>query len=213
MDKKTFRKAAIKELQKATQRNKRYRDYQVNKKLKRILDNIEARRILFYLPMNHESNVLKTLFKYQKKGREIFVPFIVGESFNMVHLRLPLVKNSLGIKEPTNSFFRFYKIDAAVIPIIGVDATFGRVGFGKGMYDRFFARHFKRLPKIIFVQNKLCFSERIITDSHDITADYVVTPEKILYRQGTRYDSRIHNGRFRVRTSSWRRGVPGLKKA
>jgi 5-formyltetrahydrofolate cyclo-ligase len=97
-----------------------------------------------------------------------------GESFKIVKYRLPLYKKRFGIKEPNNSFFKAKKIDLAIIPIVGIDAVGKRIGFGKGMYDRFFC-NLSYKPTMVFTQLILCKSEKILSESYDIQADYIIT--------------------------------------
>lgn len=63
-----------------------------------------------------------------------------GESFKMVPFRLPLKKKKFGIYEAGNSLRDIKNIDVAIVPVVGVDGNLQRVGFGKGMYDRFFEK-------------------------------------------------------------------------
>ena len=85
-----------------------------------------------------------------------------------------MYKKKFGIKEPNNSFIKPAKVDLAIIPIVGVDALNKRIGYGKGMYDRFFDRlNYK--PTMIFTQLILCKSEHILSDCYDIQADYIIT--------------------------------------
>ncbi len=96
------------------------------------------------------------------------------DSFKMVKYRLPLKKRKFGIYEPNNSFMKPKKIDLAIVPIVGVDVLNKRIGFGKGMYDRFFYR-LKYRPTIVFTQLVLCKSKEILSDNYDIKADYIIT--------------------------------------
>jgi len=55
-----------------------------------------------------------------------------------------------------------------------VDANCKRIGFGKGMYDRFFNREGKHIKNSIFIQRVICHSREVITDKYDIRADMVI---------------------------------------
>ena len=110
----------------------------------------------------------------RKAKKNVYVPFMQGDSFKIVKYRLPLFKKRFGINEPNNSFFKARKIDLAVIPVVGIDAVGKRIGFGKGMYDRFFAR-LKYRPIMVFTQLVLCKSEKILSEGYDIHADYIIT--------------------------------------
>ncbi|GAA8158646.1 hypothetical protein HpDR82_03030 [Helicobacter pylori] len=95
------------------------------------------------------------------------------EVFSIVPFRLPLKR--LGwFDEPSLS--RCYKreLDCIVVPILGMDTSFRRVGFGLGMYDRSLPKLLKKQPKrplIVFVSRELAIANGILTDAYDIEAD------------------------------------------
>jgi 5-formyltetrahydrofolate cyclo-ligase len=95
-------------------------------------------------------------------------------SFKMVKYQLPLTKKKFSILEPINKQKTLQKIDLAIVPIVGIDKTFRRIGFGKGMYDRFFEKC-KSKPKIVFVQLIPCISKNVLTEAHDIKADLYIS--------------------------------------
>ena len=150
----------------------------VNLKLDSLISQHDPRSILFYIPMDHEVDVHKLLVKERKK-RKVYAPFMVGNSFKMVAYRQPLIRGRFNIKEPKNSFLNINEVDMMIVPILGVDKTYRRVGFGKGIYDRFYAR-LKRKPIVIFIQTTLCYTSSLVTDDYDIKADYIVTPKKLI---------------------------------
>jgi len=100
--------------------------------------------ILFYLPMPIEVDLRKLMNKERKKYK-IFVPFIVKESFKMIKYRLPLRRNIYNIYEPPQSHLKIKDVDMIIVPVVGVDGACKRVGFGKGMYDRYFQTRFQPL--------------------------------------------------------------------
>ncbi len=155
--------------------NRYYLDSKVNAKLLKLLRKRAKKgmNILFYVPMDMEADIRKTLQKMRRK-HTVLVPFMEGKSFKMVPYRLPLKKKKFGIYEAGNSFREFKNLDIAVVPAVGIDNTNKRVGFGKGMYDRFFAK-LKKKPYTIFVQRKECRTDKSVCDEHDIVADAVVT--------------------------------------
>ena len=55
-----------------------------------------------------------------------------------------------------------------------MDAIGKRIGFGKGMYDRFFDR-IDYKPKLIFTQLTLCKANKTLSNKYDIQADFVIT--------------------------------------
>ena len=111
-----------------------------------------------------------------RKKCDVLVPFMEDKSFKMVSYRLPLKKKKFGIYEAGNSYKKFKKLDVAIVPIIGFDKDFKRIGFGKGMYDRFFDR-LKYKPLTIFTQLKRCYINKPICDDFDISCDIFVSSE------------------------------------
>ena len=81
-----------------------------------------------------------------------------GKSFKMVSYRLPLKKKKFGIYEAGNTIRNIKKIDIAVVPVVGVDGRLQRVGFGKGMYDRFFEKLEKKMYSINVKDKSLIFN-------------------------------------------------------
>ena len=61
-----------------------------------------------------------------------------------------------------------------VVPIVGIDETYRRVGFGAGMYDRFYEK-LQTKPITIFTQLKLCKSKIVVTSKYDIKPDFIIT--------------------------------------
>ena len=178
LTKSKFRQNCLKKIKKLPSHNKLYRDYLLNRKLQSLLRAKKRADILFYHPLKDEANIMKTLKKMRKK-HNIFIPFMVGKSFKMVPFRLPLKKKKFGIFEAGNTLRNIRKIDIAIVPVVGVDGRMQRVGFGKGMYDRFFEKLQKR-PYTVFIQPKLCHTKEKICDRYDITGDVVITPTDMI---------------------------------
>ena len=132
------------------------------------------KRILIFIPLKNEPDIRWVINKLRREKKEIFVPFIEDLTFKMVKYTLPLKKKKFSILEPLNKNKTLAKIDLAIVPIIGMDKSFKRVGFGKGMYDRFFA-NLSYKPKIVFVQLVPCISKEIVTDNYDIKADEYIS--------------------------------------
>ena len=175
-NKKRFRTQSLKQLAKITQ-SAYGKDKQVVSDLYRYIKKTQSKRVMLYIPLKSEVNLYPLINRLRKEKREVYVPFMEGKSFRLVKYRLPLRKKRFGIKEPKDSHqYRNKQIDIAIVPMVGVDATLRRVGFGKGMYDRFFEKEVKNINKIIFVARALCYSKEVITDHYDVQADMIITP-------------------------------------
>lgn len=170
-----FRKSCIKRLEFTSLFLKYYKNKIIVKELKNFIKRNESKNILLYVPLGIEVDVKPLILSLRKsKNINVYVPYMQGDSFKIVKYRLPLHTKKFGIKEPNNSFFKAAKLDLAIIPVVGIDALNKRIGYGKGMYDRFFDRlTYKTM--MVFTQLILCKSEQILSDKYDIQADYIIT--------------------------------------
>ncbi|MEA1893552.1 MAG: 5-formyltetrahydrofolate cyclo-ligase [Campylobacterota bacterium] len=170
-----FRENCLKKIKNIPTCNKYYRDAMINRYLLKELSSLRSKKILFYYPLGFEVDIRKTLTQ-MRINNDVFIPFMQNKSFKVVPFRLPLKKKKFGIFEAGNTIRNINKIDIAIVPIIGVDGKLQRVGFGKGMYDRFFAK-LKKRPYTIFIQPEICFTKKLICDDYDITCDILLTPK------------------------------------
>jgi len=176
LSKTTFRQNSLNRLKNSSKHNRLYKTSLLNKKLLAQFKDKKRANILFYYPLNMEADIRKTLNKLRKK-HNIYIPFMVEQSFKMVPFRLPLQKKKFNIYEAGNSLRNIKNIDVAIVPVVGVDGNMQRIGFGKGMYDRFFEKLQKR-PYIIFTQLEFCYTDKLICDDYDIACDLLLTPKK-----------------------------------
>ncbi len=180
LTKTVFRQNCLQKLKNLSAHNKLYRNSLLNKRLLKELQGIQNASILFYYPIEMEANILKVLTKMRQKNN-IYIPFMQGESFKMVPFRLPLTQKKFGIFEAGNTLRNINKVDIAIVPVVGVDGNLQRVGFGRGMYDRFFEKLQKR-PYTIFIQQEFCHTKELICDSYDVFGDILLTPTREMVR-------------------------------
>ena len=172
-----FRKLSLKKLHFFSNFAKIKKNKDICKKIINIIDLHKPKKIMLYIPLKIEVDVRVIIEKLRKrKNIEVYVPYMRGKSFVAVKYRLPLKKKKFGIKEPNFSRYRENKIDLdmIIVPIVGIDKTYRRVGFGAGMYDRFYEKLNKK-PVTIFTQIKLCKTDKLVTQKHDISPDYIIT--------------------------------------
>jgi len=177
LQKKQFRQKCLHALKRAAVRKSYIKDMKVRKILYELIVSTEAQSVMLYLPLETEVDLYPLIKRLRREKRRLYVPFMEGKSFRVVKYRYPLEKKRFGIKEPKNSRqYRKKRIDIAVVPIVGIDHTFRRVGFGKGMYDRFFEKEMKYIGTTVFVARTLCYSSQTVTDSYDVGADMMIVP-------------------------------------
>ncbi len=175
-----FRKKCLDMMKRSSLFNKRYKNHLVNNKLELLLKKIKNKNILLYFPLENEVNIKRIIVKLRKKNN-ILLPFMQNKSFKVVPFRLPLQKKKFNIYEAGDSFKKINNIDIAIVPVVGVDGNLQRIGFGAGMYDRFFAK-LKKKPYTLFIQNDLCYTRGYICDDFDVKADIYLTPKTQQYQ-------------------------------
>jgi len=174
--KKEFRIRCLQRLKKVSKNLAYKKDKIITDKLYRYIKEQKAQNIILFLPLGLEVNIYPLIMKLRKEKKNLYVPFMEGASFRLVKYRLPLRKKQFGIKEPIDSKqYKIKQIDIAIVPIVGVDVTHRRVGFGKGMYDRFFEKNSKNIKQIVFVTRELCYAKEVVTDHYDVKADMIFT--------------------------------------
>jgi len=179
VNKTVFRKKCVKKLKKRALFRPYGNDKRVSEKLYRYIKKMNYRVIMLYMPLKIEVNVHDLIIRLRKEKSVVLVPFMVGKSFRLVKYRLPVKVKNFGVKEPniSNNFYK--KIDLAIVPVIGMDQRFKRVGFGKGFYDRFFEKEGDKIDEIFFVARCDCVASEVITDEYDIEGNFYISPKKI----------------------------------
>lgn len=169
-----FRKSCLLQLKFGTQFTKLKKNSEICKKLENIIKTYGVKNVLLYLPLEFEVDVRPLIAKLRKSSScNVFVPYMIDDSFVPVPFRLPIKTKKFRIKEPSFSSLK-PKIELAIVPVIGIDGDNRRIGFGKGMYDRYFA-NLRHKPIIVFTQLKLCKTAQLLGEAHDIKADFVIT--------------------------------------
>jgi 5-formyltetrahydrofolate cyclo-ligase len=184
-----FRKRAKEKLKKF--QNKFFASKIVSKRLKLLLRNMKG-RVLFYLPLDIEPDIRNVILWRMKIDGDVFVPRVVGDDFLITKLRFPIEKGRFTNEGSSKNGF-FGKIDVAVIPVIGVDLSFSRIGFGKGMYDRYI-RNLNTKPVVIFVQLDTLLNREIITNYFDIESEFYISSKLFLQiLRNRRYGNNVNN--------------------
>lgn len=173
-NKSEFRKSCVKRLKFSARIGKIKKNSVISSKIEKVIKKYSAKNILLYLPLEFEVDLTKLIAKLRKNDNcKVFVPFMIGESFVPVLFRLPLMSGRFKIKEPSFSYLR-PKIDLAIVPVVGIDGKNRRIGFGKGMYDRYFGS-LKKRPVVVFTQLTICKTTQFLGENHDIMADLIIT--------------------------------------
>ena len=100
-----------------------------------------AATVFCYVSFGSEIETLP-LIKHILKEKTLCVPYCTDKTGNMIAVKIDslddLLPGSFGILEPKNPLeFDKSLIDVCIVPGLGFDKQGGRIGYGKGYYDRF----------------------------------------------------------------------------
>lgn len=136
-----------------------------------------AGRVMCYVSMNSEVETDLILSSLIESGRA-YVPYTVDGIITPRRLlSMPNRVDGLGNVE-AELMGEESDIDISVTPIVAFDKMY-RVGYGKGCYDRFFAKN----PSVVKIG--LAFDEQefaFTPESNDIPLDIIVTQSRVLKR-------------------------------
>ena len=128
-----------------------------------------------------EPDTAEIIQKLLEMGKKVAVPITDTEnvtlSLSYIDSAEDLTEGAYGIPEPkTISAANTVDMDIILVPGLAFDKNGGRMGFGKGYYDRLLQG--SKATKI-----GLCYEfqlhSKIPTDAHDVPMDIIVTEEKI----------------------------------
>lgn len=135
----------------------------------------EARTICAFCAISGEPDILDPW----PIDKRIALPRVQGDemSFHWISGRDELVPGRFGIWEPSpEASPAGFSFDLILVPGMAFDRRGGRLGRGRGYYDRFLASASGFLAGI-------CFDDQLVPevpcDSHDVRMNEVVTPSEI----------------------------------
>ncbi len=115
----------------------------IEKKLFALPEFQRAKTVMFYVSFRSEVKTEKMIRNALNLKKRIAVPVVDGEKIvvsEIKNLKEELIEGSFGIREPKKEFRRRMnqkKIDLVVVPGVVFDKRGGRLGYGRGYYDRF----------------------------------------------------------------------------
>ena len=131
-----------------------------------------------YLAKSSEAPTEKLIERLLASGKKVYCPRIDGKTMQAVAFGDDFTLSEFQTVEPVGDVYEG-EIDAVIAPLLAADRQGGRLGYGGGYYDRFFAEHPNAL-KIGY-----CFdfqlTKEVPTESTDIRLDIVVTDKQIIF--------------------------------
>jgi len=144
---------------------------------------MNARHPCVYSAIAGEMPTAGLLVECLERMAPVALPRVAGDelALHIVTGGDKLQRGAFGILEPVADLPQAdpAQIDCIVVPGVAFDATGGRVGRGRGYYDRLLARIPATAPRIALAWEWQVF-ERVPLEPHDLRMDFIITPERVI---------------------------------
>jgi 5-formyltetrahydrofolate cyclo-ligase len=142
----------------------------------------DVRSVLLFAPLPEEPDIWPLLSEAIAAGKTVALPaFVPGTSLytarQIIEPARDLVPGKFGIREPAASCpeVALNRLDLALVPGVAFDVSGGRLGRGKGFYDRL-------LPAVNGLKCGVAFDEQIVdavpVGPMDVRLNCIVTPTR-----------------------------------
>ena len=144
----------------------------------------EARHVFCYLAMPDEVDTRAILEACAATGKTVSVPWIKGDAPEMFPCQfdpaVAVADTALGFQQPKELAPVTIPVDFAVIPGRAFDIRGGRLGRGKGYYDRFLLKTREDGGVLCALAFEIQIEEEVPCESHDVRMDLVVTEARVI---------------------------------
>ncbi len=153
-DKTEIRKEVGKRISRLTDAEKLSAAQKVRDLIVRLKEFIKAKTVMVYLAKADEVDTAPIAEQARADGKGLIVPVVNGSEILPCELEDRLEASDLGVLEPvTRKMVNKDNIDLVIVPGRAFSASGGRIGRGKGFYDRFLTSLSNSVPTI-----GICFS-------------------------------------------------------
>ena len=180
MEKREFRRLVKERFKVISEEQKQSKSSAVVEQLRQILGQRQASVVALFAPMADEVRIGELCNELAESGRcRVVLPRVVDmgpdaamEFFD--YMPSQMVEGAYGILEPQGEQACLVSdIDVMIVPGVAFDRTGGRLGRGKGYYDRYISREGFRAECIGVCYDFQLF-DKLPTEQHDRVMDIVV---------------------------------------
>jgi 5-formyltetrahydrofolate cyclo-ligase len=163
---------------------------QIFERLAELPEYVRAGTLMLYLSFRSEVGTHEFLGRAWSAGKRVVVPCCVGQRLELFRLESPdeLVPGTLGILEPgaplraaADRRVAAAELDLVVVPGLAFDGQCGRLGYGKGYYDRLL-HEVRDDAALVAVAFQCQIFPEVPVLPYDVRVDRVVT-EEAMYRR------------------------------
>ena len=148
----------------------------------------EAKNILFFMSLEKEIQTWEMICQCLEIGKKVYLPVTVKNSSDLkivplLNKDIDLVSGTYGIKKPRKINYDYVdlnQINLVIVPGLAFDYQGSRLGYGKGYYDRLFA---KGNPKMLRFGVALDFQilDCVPKSKNDLPVNLIATEKRVLF--------------------------------
>ena len=152
-----------------------------------------AKTVLFYASFRDEAGTLGLIESAVRSGKRVMLPRVEGPELALYYIgsTAELVMSRMGIPEPAGqkkTAAGISEADVVIVPGVAFDLSGGRLGYGKGYYDKLLARRekAKRIPLAALAYEAQIYEGTLPLMPHDVRMDFVITEKRTVAVGGKR---------------------------
>jgi 5-formyltetrahydrofolate cyclo-ligase len=143
----------------------------------------DATVVMIYHSTGSEVSTVELIDEMLREGKRVVLPYCTAPSYDIgiaeiKDLKTDCVTGEFNITEPAHSLrekFLRSDLDLIITPGVAFDKFGGRLGNGKGCYDRFFMELRGKVPIFAVAFDCQVTSEALPFDYHDVPMDQLIT--------------------------------------
>lgn len=140
----------------------------------------QAKTIAAYYPLGSEVDLCPLLELWEQEGKRLVLPISYKDGKMVFHeARLAALEQGMyGIFQPPehSAVVKPAEIECIVVPGVAFDDAGGRIGYGKGYYDRILQQYQGTAIGVCFAAQ---VTELVPVEAHDIPLHYLANEQRI----------------------------------
>ncbi len=148
-----------------------------------------AEAVLVFMHIRDEVRTTSLVAHLLQSGKKAVIPYCAGDNLELYHLTdlTELAPGVLGIPEPRASFRSLAErhvgpeeLDLLAVPGVAFDTAGGRVGYGRGYFDRLL-RKLRADAVSVGIAFQCQLFDRVPMESHDVPLGAVATEDALYW--------------------------------
>lgn len=183
-DKKTLRTQTLKKRDEIPTEQRASKSALIESRLNGMPEFAAAETVLLYASFKSEVDTSGLVHLALESGKRVLLPRVAGPELVLHEIKglEDLEKGAWGIPEP-KSLCRQADVneaDVIIVPGVAFDESGGRLGYGKGFYDRLLSRLDRPIPLIALSFEAQMYNNRLPVSGHDVPMDFIITEQRVI---------------------------------